>query len=182
MNNYVDLITPAYFKAMYTQVNKNVDDAFIQRAITKTQRMFLFDIIGKVWIEDMMSTIIASGTTGLTQADTIVLEDYLKPMHAVYTYCELLPTLSYQIDNSGVREKTVNESNTTSKSNISYLIENAKYEINYYLKEFNCYVSENSTLYPLHFQAKNGTPKHKQNGFSGIYFPNKIQNNYGYDY
>jgi hypothetical protein len=180
---YISLITPTYLKSFIPSVNKNVDDNLIQHSIDKSQRMKMYDIVGKLYIEDLMNTISLSGETGLSSADQTMMTEYIKPILSLYTYTDMLVPLSYQIDNTGVREKVVAESNLSAKSNIGYLQDNMKNEISWYLEQMNNYLNDNQTLYPLYYQCKWDTPKTKNNAFTGIYFPKKVRtNNHGLDY
>lgn len=171
MNNYIDLITPNYLKAFIPSINNNTDDALISHSITKMQRMQIYNIMGKLYLEDVMTTLIASGDTGLSTADLTMLTDYIRPILCLYTYSDMLIPLSFQVDNSGVRSKVVAESNSSTKSEIAYLQENTKNEISWYLEQMLYFLNDNQSDYPLYYQCKNNTPTQRSSAFTGMYFP-----------
>lgn len=170
---YIKLITPNYLKSFNPAINNNVDDRMILHSIDKMQKMKMTDIIGQVFMNDLMNTISVSGETGLSEANQTIMNDYFKPILASYTYIDMLIPLSYQVDNSGVREKIVTDSNATSKSTINYLQENTKHEIEYYKNQLDWFLNENSDLYPLYYECENNTPKAVDKTNSGFFFPKK---------
>ena len=180
----VNLISPAYLKSFCPEINPNVDDNMIIHSISKMQKMKMQkEVIGKVYLDYLMNVIETSGETALTADDTTIMDNYFKPLLALYSFIDMLPRISYVVDNSGVREKSVNESVQTSRSNISYLQQNTEAEITYYLNELTWFLNENSSKYEMALTCKYGTPNRQNSEFSGIFFPKKQnRKSNGYDW
>lgn len=183
MSIFKELITPSYVKSQFPEISDNLDDTFLVHSISKCQRMRMRDLIGKVYLQDLMTTIYNSGETALSVADQEVMNDYFKPILALYAYSDAIESIAYQIDNSGVRIKSVDESVQAEDKIIIRKQAYIKKEISDYEEQFHNFMRGNVSLYPLYNVCDNDTPKRTTNDFSGIYFSVKPnENSNGYDW
>lgn len=76
----------------------NFDEAYFEDYILNTQRKYIRTVLGKDWYEEVLDQI---ANTTLTADNTIIVEDWLKPMLAHYIVYGVYNKIHTQLTNMG---------------------------------------------------------------------------------
>ena len=149
----------------FTSVNGNVDvDKFIQY-VSIAQDIHIQGMLGTRLLEKIQADIIA-GT--LADPYLSLLTTYIKPCLIHASMLEYLPFAAITIGNQGVYKKGAENSETVSKDEIDFLIEQERKTYDHYKERFIDYICQNSTLFP-EYNANTGADMNSNtyNNFAG---------------
>jgi hypothetical protein len=126
-------------------LNGNVDtDKFIQ-FIKFAQEIHIQNYLGTKLYDKISADIIAGTLSGnyLT-----LVNDYVQPMLIHYALIKYLPQSAYQISNGGIFKHRSENSETVSKEEVDFLVQEERENAEHYARRFVDYICDNSSLFP----------------------------------
>lgn len=126
---------------------KNIDEAYFQPLIINNQLDNIKPLMGSLWYEEMKTQ---ASTNSLTTANKTVLDDYITRLLAYYVYCDLIMEVSTQLENTGVRFKTSQNSDYADNEIIEKKRRYWESKISSLESEYKMYICNHSTDYPLY--------------------------------
>ena len=175
----VIFITPAYLKSN-TPLNKDVDDAIIYPAIVTAQDKHMYNILGSGVYADIKMQV--SGNT-LTALNQTLLNNYLQPIITWYALAELMPFLSFRMQNKGMEKKHSENSESASIDEIGYIQDRIESTAKSYAQMCINFLIRNNQDYPLYFNPDPATNVDTIYGMKteydcGLYIPDNLGNVY----
>jgi hypothetical protein len=146
-NYYAPLISPTILKTLISEINNNISDDYIMTTIEMEQKKNIRPLLGYSFYNQIQEQY-TGGT--LTTANTIIYEDYVRVILAYLVYKRLINTMTYQLENSGLRKKYSDVSEVAEPNELVYIRKEIQDDIDYYKKEMVKYLCENSSSYPLY--------------------------------
>jgi len=135
-----------------TFLSGNVDtDKFLQ-FIKIAQEVHVQQYLGTKLYEKIGSDIIADTLTG--NYETLV-NDYVQPMLVHWAMTEYLPFAAFTASNGGVYKRTVENGETASREDLSFLIEKERNLAEYYTRRLIDYLAFRNNLFPEYNQNTN---------------------------
>jgi hypothetical protein len=171
MAKEVLLISETKLKA-FTTINQNVDMAILVYGIFMAQELGLQTLIGTKgyeYYQNLVRDVQVSGAT-MSQADRIMLEDYIAPYLVHRAYWEVMPEIWARKMNKAITVGTTEQGNSTDLKGMTYLreIESGRYQ--FYAQRMQdrlvAYSSDYSWYYS--WNDKDGMDSSVQTYFSGI--------------
>lgn len=133
----------------YSVLDGNVDtDKFIG-FVKKAQDIHIQSMLGTRLLEKIQADIIA-GT--LAEPYITLLEDYIKPCLIDFAIVEYLPQAAYTVANKGVYKHNSENSESVSKEELDFLMEQYRQTAMNYKERFIDYVINNSSSFPEYYQ------------------------------
>ena len=149
-------VTPKDIKR-FSILSGSVDpDKFIQW-IEIAQEIHIQNYLGTD-LYDKISSLILNGTlgdAGNEKYNTLV-ETHIKPMTIHWSQVEFLPYSAYTISNGGVYKHSSENSETVSKDEIDYLVEQQRNVAQHYTRRFIDFMSFNQSQFPEYNSNSNG--------------------------
>ena len=135
-----------------TFLSGNVDtDKFIQ-FIKIAQEVHVQQYLGTKLYEKIGNDIIADTLTG--NYETLVNE-YVQPMLIHWAMTEYLPFAAFTASNGGIYKRTVENGETASREDLSFLIEKERNLAEYYTRRLIDYLAFRNNLFPEYNQNTN---------------------------
>lgn len=162
-------INMEYLKQRST-VEGNVDYDKIKPFIVKVQDLYLQQRLGSDFFNSLNSKIIF-GT--LSQAEEVLINDYIKPMVAEYTYYEALPFLNFKVTNKAISKQNSDNSQSSAMDEIKYLRGLLKNNAEFYDNRLFKHLDLNRTDFPI-WDENNRDQNVRRNDkvySSGMYLP-----------
>ena len=128
-----------------TPLVDNVDDAKIRTVLIATQRMYIEPILGSDLYNKISSDIAGSSLTG--NYATLV-NTWVAPFLAWYTYSELIPDVGVQVARGGVYRSNAENSTTASISELNYYQQKQRDRGEHFAQRLTDYLCSNSSLFP----------------------------------
>jgi hypothetical protein len=110
-------INMEYLRSRST-VEGNVDYDKVKPFIIKSQDLYLQQRLGSKFFKHLVDAVIF-GT--LTPAEEELIDTYIKPMVAEYTYYEALPFLNFKLTNKAISKQNSDNSQSSDIDEIKYL-------------------------------------------------------------
>lgn len=126
-------------------IDGNVDFDKFKYFIKEAQETHIQNFLGTKLYERLYNDIANDTLTGdyLT-----LLTDYVKPMVIQYTLVDYLPFAAYQIKNGGIFKHTSENSETASKEEVDYLVQQQRNKAEFYTRRFIDFMTYNQETYP----------------------------------
>lgn len=166
------LISETKLKA-FTTINQNVDMALLTSCIYMAQELGLQVIIGTKGYDyymNLVKSVQLSGAT-MSQADSIMLNDYIAPYLIHRAYYEAMPEIFARKMNKAIVVGQTEQGQSVDFKGMSYLreIEQGRYE--FYAQRMQDRIRSFPNDYPWYwnYNDKDGMPTSKQTYFSGIH-------------
>jgi hypothetical protein len=135
-----------------TFLSGNVDtDKFIQ-FIKIAQEVHVQQYLGTRLYEKIGEDIIAGNLTGNYES---LVNDYVQPMLIHWGMVEYLPFAAFTASNGGVYKRTVENGETASRNDLSFLVEKERNLAEYYTRRFIDYMAFNNNLFPEYNSNQN---------------------------
>jgi hypothetical protein len=142
--NKTILVPLAYIKKV-TQINSPVDDNIISAAAYIAQDKWVKPYLGDALYDKIVEDSNDNSITG----DPLTLRDhYMVDAIAWWTYVEVLPHLTYKIDNATIAQRVSDDTQPIDNTTLNRLIDNGRHNAEYYTKRLSEYLCEKSSLYP----------------------------------
>lgn len=139
------MILPALLKDR-TGIHTNIDEKLIYPEIKAAQDMFILPLLGSTLFNKILTDIKAGTLTG---AYKTLVDDYLIDTLCNYVLSELPEGLNYQFWNKGVSQKTTDNSNNPSMSEMYAVMSRYKNRAEHYSKRCRMYLIQNGpSLFP----------------------------------
>ena len=133
-------------------INENVSMAVIRPTLVKVQEMRIQPIIGSPLYKDLVGKVVAGTLTqALNPNDFTLVEDYIVPCIIQWTYYELPVVLAYRMMNKNMARRRSEESEMMSTQEMTYWLDKAKNDAEWYSERLTSYLMEKRTLFPLFF-------------------------------
>jgi hypothetical protein len=140
------LINETEIKQLIPELPNNLDTRLIRNAILFTQEIKLKSIIGYEWLTELYTQ---HNTGSTTVENQFILDNYLDMIIALGTYQRIIYSTTYQVEQSGVRVKIVDNSEKASDEAIHLLRTQIQSDFDFLVNEMIRYIEEHITLYPL---------------------------------
>lgn len=167
------LISETKLKAFST-LNQNIDMALLTSTIYMAQELGLQTLIGTKGYDyymDLVKSVQLSGGT-MSQADSIMLNDYIAPYLIHRAYYEAMPEVFARKMNKAIVIGNTDQGTSIDIKGMSYLreIEEGRYQ--FYAQRLLDRVQAYPSDYPWFYSYtdKDGMPSTSQTYFSGIHF------------
>jgi len=172
MSKQVLLISETKLKN-WTTIHQNVDMALLTNCIFMAQELGLQTLIGTKgydYYQNLVLQVQVSGGT-MSQADRIMLEDYIAPYLLHRAYFEAMPEIYARKMNAGIVAHETEHSKTVGIKEMAYFrdIEQNRYE--FYSQRLQDRIRSFPNDYPWYwsYNSQDGMPNSKQTYFSGIH-------------
>jgi hypothetical protein len=149
-----------------TAVHDNIDEKLIYPEIKAAQDLFILPLMGSALYNKILTDINANTLTGYYKT---LVDDYVIDTLANYVISELPLGLTYQFWNKGVSQKTTDNSNAPSMSDLFSVASKYKRRAEEYAQRMRLYLRQYApTLYPEYIQPGSGidTVIPERQGFS----------------
>ena len=167
------LISETKLKA-YSTLNSNIDMSLLVSTIYMAQELGLQTLIGTRGYDyymDLVKSVQLSGGT-MSQADSIMLNDYIAPYLIHRSYYEAMPEVFARKMNKAITIGNTEQGTSIDIKGMSYLreIEQGRYE--FYAQRLMDRVQAFPSQYPWYFNytQQDGMPSSSQTYFAGIHF------------
>lgn len=167
------LISETKLKA-YSTLNQNIDMALLTSTIYMAQDIGLQTLIGTKGMDhytNLVKSVQLSGGT-MSQADKIMLDDYIAPYLIHRAYFEAMPELFARKSNKAIVIGDTEQGTSVDIKGMSYLrtIEEGRYQFygQRLLDRVQAYPSDYPWFYS--FSNQDGMPSTNQTYFSGVHF------------
>lgn len=151
-------------------IEGNVDYDKVKPFIIKVQDLYLQQRLGSDFYE-LLNQKVVFGT--LTAAEEELIDNYIKPMVAEYTYYESLPFLNFKMTNKAVSTQNSDNSQPSGIEDIKYLRNILKNNAEFYDQRLYKHLDLNKTTFTL--WAENNKDQNVRTNdkaySSGIYIP-----------
>lgn len=159
INIFYPLITSTEVKALIPEINSNIDNSYITYNIELAQKKWLRPLLG-YGLYNQIVLEVSGGTISGNTADFIIYNDYLKIILALTTHQRLVSSMSYQLENNGLRIKISEVSNSTEMATQNYIKNNIQNDIDFFKSELVEYICNNRADYPLYFNDTDARDDH----------------------
>jgi hypothetical protein len=167
------LLSQTKLKA-FTTIHQNTDEALLTSCVFMAQELGLQTLLGTKgydYYTNLVKSVQLSGAT-MSQADKIMLDDYIAPYLTRRAYFEAMPEIFARKMNKGIQVGASEQGEHIDIKGMSYLrdIELSRY--NFYAQRMMDRIQSYPSDYPWYFSftSKDGMPNSKQNYFGGIFF------------
>lgn len=161
INLYYPMLTPIELKSLIAEVNNNIDESYIEYNIELSQKKIMRPLLGYSLYNQILLEI-SGGTISGNTADYIIYNDYLKLILALATYQRLVTSMSYQLENNGLRIKVSETSDVSQVKDQVFIRNNIQNDIDFFKSELIDYLCENRASYPLYFNDTDARNDHMQ--------------------
>ena len=167
------LISETKLKA-FTTLNQNIDMALLTSTIYMAQELGLQTLIGTKGYDYYMELVKSVQLSGgsMSQADSIMLNDYIAPYLIHRAYYEAYPEVFARRMNKAITLGNTEQGTSIDIKGMSYLrdIEQGRYE--FYAQRLMDRVQAFPSDYPWYYSYtdKDGMPSSSQTYFAGIHF------------
>ncbi len=145
-----------------TSISNNIDVETLQPYISSAEQMHCYSILGTALVSEIKSQI--SGNT-LTDLNSTLLNDYIKPLCCFATWLEASPFLNYKTTVAGVVKQHSDKSESTSLDEFTFYRSAIKDKVAFHADELKKYLRINKDLYPLYRPVDRTTTSYS----NGIY-------------
>lgn len=130
----------------FTDINDNLDTAFIKNAIREAQDIYLQRIIGTVLYQKILSDIDSSSLTGVYQT---LVDDYIQDFLLYAAYYESLEAIYIRPRNNGLLNATGGDnSQSVDKTLFDTKRQSVNNKMQYYAERLTNYIIEKQGTYP----------------------------------
>lgn len=138
----------------YTPISNNVDDSLLHNAIQEAQDITLQQLLGTKLYKKILA---------LVNNDEINLPSNAQYKSLIDEYCtkvilysalhRAIPVIHYKIVNKGITTQTSENSQTTTISEMGFLMNRVKNDLEFYSNRLASYLLANIQLYPEYMSA-----------------------------
>lgn len=178
MAETVLFINVDYLKNRRREINENVNAGAFETAIRIAEDLDIFSLLGS-GLYSQIKDQIANGD--LSPVNETLLNEYIAPALAEYSYARGLMGNHFKITAKGVQTRSADFSEAAEMSNLKQLIADAQAVAGQYGDRLVRYLCENSTQYPLYMNPGTGATAQSPSGSAinnagGIWLGTKSNN------
>jgi hypothetical protein len=140
----VIFINDAYIKK-YTQVNGGVDSNILYPSIYLAQDKYLAPLLG-TRLYNKLKTEVTNNTLGGVYLT--LMDDYVRKVVLWYTMAEVLPYLTYKLDNGTLVQRVSEDAQPVPDQVFKNMMDRAKVNAEYYAGLLSDYLCANTSLFP----------------------------------
>ena len=162
-------ISEQFLKDIST-VNLNVDSKVIMNSILYAQEMNILPVCGSNLYNELITQVT---NNSLTEANSNLIENYIKLCLVQFTLFELVDYLVYRFEPKGVLKLKSDNAEVISRAEILDLKEKFRDKGEWYATRLSKYLCANSSLYPAYSvqSAQDALYPKKENFSIGLYLP-----------
>jgi hypothetical protein len=162
-------INMEYLKSR-TTIEGNVDYDKVKPFIVKVQDLYLQQRLGSKFFNHLNQAVVF-GT--LTPAEEELIDSYIKPMVAEYTYYEAIPFLNFKLTNKAVTKQSSDNSETSDLNDIKYIRSILKNNAEFYDTRLYRHLKENEASFTIWAKSEKSDNLNKidKTYSSGMYLP-----------
>lgn len=180
MNNTVYLLSTSDLKD-YSPINENVDDSLLHNAIMEAQEIELCQILGSCLYNRIIDLVNTDDIDNETDYKYL-LDNYCRKVIVYAATMRAAVYIRYKIMNKSVSSQNSDNSTPVDLSELQYLIDHVKNDLEFFEKRLQEYLKENKDLYPEYDACEcNGLAPQKQVFTTSLVIPNYPQRHYGYN-
>lgn len=141
------IVTPLEVKTYVPEVNNDISDTLVSKAILMVEDTILRDSLGQSWSDEIISQKLG-GT--YTTTNKYIVDNFLKQLISYGVWQYLVVTLSLQLNSSGLRVKTSDHSIASETKDMAFyrtFIENYMDRIRETMKRYIDLHKSDYTLY-----------------------------------
>lgn len=156
------MITPSELKDLISEVNNNIEESYLTYNIELSQKKVMRPLLG-YGLYNAILLELSGGTMGTVSGNTeynIIYEDYLKLILSLATYQRLVSSMSYQLENNGLRVKISEVSNPSETKDQIFVRNNIQNDIDFFKSELVEYICQNRTSFELYFSDTDSRRDH----------------------
>jgi hypothetical protein len=140
----VIFINDAYIKK-YTQVNGGVDSNILYPSIYLAQDKYLSSLLGTRLYNKLKTDVVNETLAGVYAA---LMDDYVRKVVLWYTMVEVMPYLTYKLDNGTLVQRISEDAQPVSDQVFKNMVDRAKTNAEYYAGLLSDYLCANSSDFP----------------------------------
>lgn len=168
MMTFSALLIDDVYLSENTPLGKNVDTSQIYPFIETAQDIYIQDILGTNFYNDLMYRMVWATASITTYEESLL--DTLSKVTAYYSVYLALPHLSIKMRNIGVAKSTADNTEPASLEDVKYLREEIKNMAEYYAQRAIVYLCNFSNQFPLYNKPGNDVqPNHSTQYDSDFY-------------
>ena len=162
------LINAEYFKK-YTHTNDSVDQNLLNPSIYLAQDKYLQGTLGTKLLQYLKDNI-----ASLPADYQTLLDNYVRRAVCWWTMVEVLPHLTYKLDNGTLVQRTSEDASPIDNARMKDFMDKAQSNARFYTERLDDYLCANSSLFPEYQEYENGdiAPRPQRRGESTILFSN----------
>lgn len=142
------IVTATEVKSYCPEINSEISDVLVNRAILAVEDTILRDSCGQAWSDELISQ--KSGGT-YSVANKYVIDNFLKQLISFGVWEYLVVTLSLQLNSSGLRIKTSDHSVQSESKDMAFYRDYIQNYMDRTRKTMKRYLDLNKTSYPLYY-------------------------------
>ena len=150
----------------YTTLDLGFDIDYFTNYILSTQRKYVRDLLGKDYYDEILTQVAGAS---LTADNTIIVNDFLKPMLAHYIIFEVMPAVRTQFVNQGAMSNDTEFSDGANSFDYSGMRNFFSSEGDLWKKQTDQHIKDekkdDSTKYPLYQNCSETLPQTNKRGF-----------------
>lgn len=171
--SYARLITTEYLLKR-SMIDENLDAALLTTFIDTAQDRFIQSILGENLYNKIMTDVASNTISGQY---LVLLANYIQPSLMWATIYEALPFLTFKITNKSVVQKTADNTQAATDTNVNWLRNIVKNNADFYNQRIREYIVNNPSDFQEYWQSigvERITPR-RSTYFSGMYLPRNIK-------
>jgi hypothetical protein len=126
-------------------INDNTDWELLQPTIIGVQDIYLEQILGTIFYEDLKNKIDSST---LSTDETNLIKNYIQPILLWYVQMEAMPIFKYRFVNKGVMVKQSENSQPISEQELDKQMDRFRIKAEVYAQRLTRYLMYNSNVFP----------------------------------
>lgn len=169
MATNVLFISEGRLKAI-TAIDANVEPDDLVPYVVQAQDIYIQDLLGTKFYNSLKTAVSAST---LTDAENVLIDNYIAPTTANYALYLALPTLNYKIKNKSVLNPSSEESLNTGLDEIKYLRQSVQDTAQFYAERTIDYLKANDEQFPDYVNPDSDymLPNKRTQYNHGVYIP-----------
>ena len=175
MNNQIMMISVDYLRDQ-TSIDNNVDSELLFPHIITAQNLHIEHVLGTALFDKILEDISNGSITGVYK---ILLDKYIQPTLAQWSFYVALPFINYSVNNKGISTKDDDNSTAIDLSEVQYLRGVVRDMAEYNAERVTSYLKENVSLFPEYQNPGSGLDTIRPSSssyFAGIVFDDSIDN------
>ena len=149
--NLLPILSATTIKQICPDINNTINNTLIDQACILQQQTLLKDTLGQMWFDDLYGQF-TGGTYSTPNA--YILENYLQYILAFGVWKHLMISLSFQLNDAGLRTKISDHSSLAENKDMYFYREYIDSFINNKRKEMFRYITYHQSDYPLYYSTK----------------------------
>lgn len=131
-----------------TTIDDNVDPKYLRMAMRIAQEVKIQSVLGSSLYKDLMAEFEADPTLNMKPNYKTLVDDYIQQAFLWCVLVELPALLNFKLTNIAVVKKDGDNSTSVDRDDLTYIINRASTNAEWYLTRLKEYICANETLFP----------------------------------